>query len=84
MNGTTVTLDASGIVSAYYPQPPGVYEHCTDADHFMTVNITSLARDTWAEVRERLDGHVAAGHTGYFHDVVFAEMTAAGAWLLLP
>ena len=79
MNGSTVTLDASGIVSAYYPQPPGVYDHCTDADHYMTVNINSLGRDTWREVGERLDRHVAAGHTGYFHDVVFDEMVADGS-----
>ena len=79
MNGSTVTLDASGIVSAYYPQPPGVYDHCTGADHFMTVNINSLGRDTWREVGERLDSHVAAGHTGYFHDIVFGEMIADGS-----
>ena len=82
MNGTTVTLDASGIVSAFYSPPPGVYDHCTDADHFMTVNINSLARDTWREVRERLDRHVAAGHTGYFHDIVFEEMIADGSMAL--
>jgi L-glutamine-phosphate cytidylyltransferase len=83
MTGTTITLDARGRVSAFYSPPPGVYgEHCTDADHFMTVNITSLGRGTWREVRERLDRHVAAGHTGYFHDVVFAEMTAAGSMAL--
>ena len=79
MNGSTVTLDASGIVNAYYPQPPGLYDHCTDADHLMTVNINSLGRDTWREVGERLDRHVAAGHTGYFHDVVFDEMIADGS-----
>lgn len=79
MNGSTVTLDASGVVSAYYPQPPGVYDHCTDADHYMTVNISSLRRDTWREVGERLDRHVAAGHTGEFHDIVFDEMIADGS-----
>jgi hypothetical protein len=79
MNGSTVTLDARGVVSAYYPQPPGVYDNCTDADHFMTVNITSLGRDTWREVGERLDRHVAAGHTGCFHDIVFDEMIADGS-----
>jgi L-glutamine-phosphate cytidylyltransferase len=83
MNGTTVTLDARGVVSAIYSPPPGVYgRHSRAADHFMTVNITSLARETWAEVRERLDLHVEEGHTGYFHDVVFADMTAAGTMSL--
>jgi hypothetical protein len=45
----------------------------------MAVNICSLARDTWGEVCERLDGHVAAGRTGYFYESVFEEMAAAGA-----
>ena len=52
MNGTTVTLDADGHVNALYPPPPGVYvQHCTAPDHFMTVNICSLARDTWGDRR---------------------------------
>ncbi len=82
MNGSTVTLDAGGTVSAYYPQPPGVYDHCTDADHFMTVNISSLGRDAWREVGVRLDRHVAAGRTGLFHDIVFNEMIADGSMAL--
>ena len=79
MSGTTVTLDDDGIVNAFYPAPPGVYgAHCTDSDHFMAVNICSLSRDTWAEVRQRLDRHVRAGQTGTFYEVVFAEMTTDG------
>jgi len=80
MSGTTVTLNADGIVNAFYPAPPGVYgQHCTDSDHFMAVNICSLSRETWVEVRRRLDQHVAAGKTGDFYEVVFAEMTADGS-----
>ncbi len=80
MGGTTVTLDGDGNVDAFYPPPPGVYgEHCTDAAHFMAVNICSLARDTWGAVCERLDFHVAAGQTGYFYESVFEEMAAEGA-----
>ena len=80
MSGTTVTLDGNGKVDAFYPPPPGVYgEHCTDAGHFMAVNICSLARDTWGEVCKRLDRHVAAGRTGFFYETVFAEMTAEGS-----
>ena len=79
MSGTTVTLDGNGNVDAFYPPPPGVYgQHCTDADHLMAVNICSLARDTWGEVCERLDCHVAAGRTGYFYESVFEEMAADG------
>ncbi len=83
MSGTTVTLDAGGNVDAFYPPPPGVYgEHCTDAGHFMMINICSLARDTWGEVCERLDRHVAAGQTGFFYETVFEEMAAAGSMAL--
>jgi hypothetical protein len=77
MGGTTVTLDQDGNVDAFYPPPPGVYgQHCTDAGHFMAVNICSLSRDTWSEVGERLDRHVAAGQTGTFYESVFEEMAA--------
>jgi choline kinase len=80
MSGTTVTLDGDGKVNAFYPPPPGVYgRHCTDIDHFMAVNICSLARDTWANVCERLDRHVAAGQTGCFYETVFAEMAVDGS-----
>jgi NDP-sugar pyrophosphorylase family protein len=79
MSGTTVTLDGDGNVSAFYPQPPGVYgQHCTDLGHFMALNMYSLARETWGAVCERLDHHVAAGQTGSFYESVFEEMTAAG------
>ena len=79
MSGTTVTLDADGMVNAFYVAPPGVYgAHCTDSDHFMAVNICSLSRETWGEVRRRLDQHVRAGQTGCFYESVFAEMTAEG------
>jgi len=80
MGGTTVTLDGNGNVDAFYPPPPGVYgEHCTDAGHFMAVNICSLARDTWGAICERLDFHVAAGQTGEFYESVFEEMAAEGS-----
>jgi choline kinase len=80
MGGTTVTLNGDGNVDAFYPPPPGVYgQHCTDAGHFMAVNICSLARDTWGQVRERLDFHVAAGQTGEFYESVFEEMAAEGS-----
>ena len=83
MSGTTVTLDGDGNVKAFYPPPPGVYhQHCTDPDHFMAVNICSLARDTWGEVCQRLDRYVAAGQTGCFYESVFAEMTADGSMAL--
>jgi len=44
----------------------------------MAVNICSLSRETWVEVRRRLEQHVAAGRTGDFYEVVFSEMTSDG------
>ena len=83
MSGTTVTLDEAGNVNALYTPPPGVYgEHCTDIDHFMAVNMYSLARDTWGAVCERLDQRVAAGQTGSFYESVFQEMVADGCMAL--
>jgi len=83
MSGTTVTLDGDGNVNAFYPPPAGVYgQHCTDIDHFMAVNICSLARDTWGAVCERLDKYVAAGQTGCFYESVFEEMAADGSMAL--
>jgi L-glutamine-phosphate cytidylyltransferase len=79
MGGTTVTLDGDGNVDAFYPPPPGVYgQHCTDPGHFMAINICSLARDTWGEVCEHLERHVAAGQTGDFYESVFEDMAVAG------
>ena len=83
MGGTTVTFDGDGNVNAFYPPPPGVYgQHCTDSEHFMAVNICSLARDTWGAVCERLERRVAAGQTGLFYESVFEEMTADGSMAL--
>jgi hypothetical protein len=83
MNGSTVTLDADGNVNALFSPPPGLYfQHCTSSDHFITVNLCSLAAATWRAVGRRLDRYVAAGHTGYFHDVVFADMIAEGSMAL--
>jgi choline kinase len=80
MGGTTVTLDVDGNVDAFYPPPPGIYgRHCTDANHFMAVNICSLSRDTWGDVGERLGNHVMAGQTGLFYETVFEEMAGEGS-----
>jgi len=83
MDGTTVTLDGDGKANALYPPPPGVHgQHCTDPDHFMALNMYSLARETWRAVCARLDRRVAAGQTGSFYETVFEEMTADGSMAL--
>ena len=80
MNGTTVTLDGEGGVSAFCL---GALS-CADAAHFKTVNICSLSRRTWRAVCERLDRRIVAGQTGDFYESVFAEMVADGSLALEP
>lgn len=75
MNGTTVTLDGEGGVSAFCL---GALS-CTDAAHFKTVNIYSFSRGTWRAVCERLDCRIVAGQSGDYYESVFAEMVADGS-----
>ena len=75
MNGTTVTLDGEGGVSAFCL---GALS-CTDAAHFKTVNIYSFSRGTWRAVCERLDRRIVAGRSGDYYESVFAEMAADGS-----
>ena len=80
MNGTTVTLDGGGGVSAFCL---GALS-CADAAHFKTVNIYSFSRGTWKAVCERLDRRIVAGQTGDYYESVFAEMVADGSLALEP
>ena len=80
MNGTTVTLDGEGGVSAFCLDALS----CADAGHFKTVNIYSLSRDTWRAVGERLDRRIVAGQTGVYYESVFAEMVDDGSLTLEP
>ncbi len=80
MNGTTVTLDAEGGVSAFYL---GALS-CADAAHFKTVNMYSLSRDAWRAICSRLDRRIAAGQTGEYYEAVFAEMVAEGSLAFEP
>jgi choline kinase len=80
MNGTTVTLDGGGNVSAFCL---GALSRA-DAAHLKTVNIYSLSRGTWRAVCERLDRRIVAGQTGDYYESVFAEMVADGSLALEP
>jgi len=80
MNGTTVTLDGDGGISAVCL---GALS-CADAAHFKTVNIYSFSRGPWRAVCERLDRRIVAGQTGDYYESVFAEMVADGSLALAP
>ncbi len=76
MDGTTVSIDASGRVDAFRVG-------ALDGLHlpYKTVNIYSLSMSVWHEVARRLDRHIAAGRVHSYYESVFAEMAIDG---LLP
>jgi NDP-sugar pyrophosphorylase family protein len=85
MNGTTITMDASGHVDSF--------DRCTVAplllnggtaaprEHgtYKTVNICSLSTDTWSRVLTRLERVIANGGMNEYYEVVFAEMIYDGS-----
>lgn len=79
MNGTTVTLDATGVAAFCLGEMSR-----PDASHYKTVNIYSFSRDTWRSICGRLDTYVAAKRTGDYYESVFAEMVADGSLTLAP
>lgn len=79
MNGTTVTLDDTGVAAFCLGEMSR-----PDATHYKTVNMYSFSRDTWRAICERLDSYVAAKRTGDYYESVFAEMVAEGSLTLSP
>ncbi len=74
MRGTTVSVDASGMVASFNvggldgPRLPN-----------KTINIYSLSMSTWHEVTRRLELRVAAGRVHDYYESVFGEMAAEAA-----
>ncbi len=77
MNGTTVSIDRSGLVESF---SVGGLDH-RPLSH-KTVNMYSLSLPIWQEVGRRLDQRVAAGQVNDYYEVVFADMAAAGSFPL--
>ncbi len=77
MNGTTVSIDESGLVGSFsvggFNRPPLSHK---------TVNMYSLSWPIWQEVGRRLDQRIAAGKVNDYYEVVFAEMAAEGLFPL--
>ncbi len=76
MDGTTVSIDAAGLVDAFRV---GALDGLQLP--YKTVNIYSLSMSIWHEVTRRLDRHIAAGRVHSYYESVFAEMAIEG---LLP
>ncbi|HEY3318622.1 MAG TPA: phosphocholine cytidylyltransferase family protein [Coriobacteriia bacterium] len=79
MNGTTVTLDATGVAAFCLGEMSR-----PDATHYKTVNIYSFSHTTWKAICGRLEKYVAAKRTGDYYESVFAEMVADGNLTLTP
>ncbi len=76
MDGTTVTLDASGRVVAFQlgggdTRNPLAYK---------TVNIHSLSLSTWRRMSRCLDAYVSSGRVNDYYEAVFRDMTVDGAF----
>jgi choline kinase len=76
MDGTTVTLDASGQVVAFQlgggdTRNPLAYK---------TVNIHSLSLSTWRRMSRCLDAYVSSGRVNDYYEAVFRDMTVDGAF----
>ena len=75
MNGTTVTVNRSHEVEAFWTDTTGP----SDEVMYKTVNIYSFSYSTWCRIRERLDQHISAGNVNDYYEKVFAEMIADGS-----
>ena len=76
MDGTTVTLDASGQVVAFQlgggdTRNPLAYK---------TVNIHSLSLSTWRRMSRCLDAYVSSGRVNDYYEAVFSDMSVDGAF----
>ena len=75
MNGTSVTLNKSQQVKAFYSN---------NADSFgdtkyKTVNIYSISLNSWREIVKRLDKRISEGKVNGYYETIFSEMTADGS-----
>ncbi len=69
MDGTTVTINKSQEVEAFYGGA-----HKRHDGHYKTVNIYSLSAITWKLVHERLDHHISANMMNGYYETVFADL----------
>jgi len=77
MNGTTVTMDNLGNVSAFHSAGQIDYRN----RHYKTVNMYSFSPLTWQKVAFDLDRYIMAGRVHEYYEAVFGEMVANGSIL---
>jgi choline kinase len=71
LNGSTVTIDPSNRVDAFYNSSKG-----KTRDRYKTVNIYSLSKSSWHRVIQELDQYILAGRVNDYYEAVFQRMVA--------
>jgi len=71
LNGSTVTIDPSNRVDAFYNSSKG-----KTRDRYKTVNIYSLSLSSWHRVIQELDHYIWAGKVNNYYEAVFQQMVA--------
>jgi choline kinase len=75
MNGTCVTIDKYKRVKAFFADGA----NSCDEIKYKTVNIYSISLASWRRIVKQLDKHISDGKVHNYYEIVFAEMTSAGA-----
>ncbi len=71
LNGSTVTINQSNRVDAFYNTSKG-----KTRDRYKTVNIYSLSQASWYRVIQELDLYIMAGRVNDYYEAVFQQMVA--------
>lgn len=79
MDGTTVTINKQQKIGAFYGSG-----HKRDDQHYKTVNIYSLSRQSWDLVRERLERRISADKKSGYYETVFADLVNEGCLSFSP
>ena len=72
LNGSTVTINPSSSVDAFYSNA----KNNSEQTRYKTVNIYSLSVSSWYRVIEKLNQYVLAGRVNNYYEVVFQQMVA--------
>lgn len=72
MNGTTVEINAENHVISFHKGE----NICDHASQYKTVNIYSIALESWVKIDEQLSRYVSEGKLNDYYEVVLAEMVA--------
>jgi len=75
MNGTSVTIDKSKKVKAFWAEKADSFGEIK----YKTVNIYSISLKSWNGIVQRLDKSISDGKVNDYYETVFAQMIANGS-----